>query len=123
MTFRDRLDEEDRLNAEVQRLNKLSVDLFNDLRESQFKVGDRDAEIERLKGENARLKQLNLMTDEQVVMALSAEIERLKDILDNEHAEMRIKNVLITECADALEKANPTDRYKTLIQRAREATK
>jgi hypothetical protein len=33
------------------------------------------------------------------------------------------KDKLLTECADALEKANPTDRYRDLIQRAREATK
>jgi predicted RNase H-like nuclease (RuvC/YqgF family) len=36
------------------------------------------SEIRELKAEIARLKQLNLMTDEQVVMDLKAEIEQLK---------------------------------------------
>ena len=78
-------------------------------------------EIERLKAENARLKQLNLMTDEQVVMDLKAKIAQLKAVLDNEHAEMRIKNVLITELTHAVEYYTPD--WQELLQRAREATK
>ena len=105
--------------------------------ESQL-LADKDAEIERLElklantrddsqdkdAEIARLKKWNLMTDEQVVMDLKAEIEQLKAILDNEHAEMRIKNVLITELADALEL--PFEEWidqSDLVQRAREATR
>jgi hypothetical protein len=39
---------------------------------------EKDVEIERLKAENVRLKQLNLMTDEQIVMDQEAEINQLK---------------------------------------------
>ena len=82
-------------------------------------------EIKRKDAELERLKQLNLMTDEQVVMDLKAEIERLKAILDNEHAEMRIKNVLITELAEwcSHDPESITDHGRALLQRAREATR
>ena len=52
-----------------------------------------------------------------------AEIERLKE--ENAHLAWRDKDQkqLITELCDALEKANPTDRYRKLLQRAREETK
>ena len=84
-----------------------------------FKEDLRDANAEI-----ARLKKWNLMTDEQVVMDLKAEIEQLTAILDNEHAEMRIKNVLITELADALDSWSQHSPITwTLIQRAREAAK
>ena len=111
-------------------------------------LAEKDAEIERLKAENARLKKWNLMTDEQVVMDLKAEIERLltkseKDkntlLVSLEASTKEIerwketalawreqtekRDHLIAELAETLEKANPTDRYKTLIQRAREVTK
>ena len=36
---------------------------------------------------------------------------------------LRERNELITELCDALQKANPTDRHKPLILRAREATR
>ena len=68
------------------------------------------------------VKKWNLMTDEQVVMDLKSEIERLKAILDNEQAEMRIKNVLITELCDALNHPN-LPLFSDLRRRAREATK
>jgi uncharacterized small protein (DUF1192 family) len=35
-------------------------------------------EIDKLKGEIARLKKLNLMTDDEVILDLKSEIERLK---------------------------------------------
>ena len=104
-----------------------------DLQEAFDIIADKlvkaDAEIERLKAENARLKKWNLMTDEQVVMDLKAEIERLQaeqikmfkayDAIEQKSVGQKS---LFAELAKALEKANP-DRYKTLIQRAREAIK
>jgi DNA repair exonuclease SbcCD ATPase subunit len=52
-------------------------------------IRTRDAEIERLKDKIRGLEKLNQMTDEEAVMELKAEIERLK--------------TLLTRAADALE--------------------
>jgi hypothetical protein len=41
------------------------------------------AEIERLTGENARLKKLNLMTDDELVLDLKSEINHLKTLLSH----------------------------------------
>jgi hypothetical protein len=80
------------------------------------------AEIERMLTKNEKEKNLLLtVLDKQ-----TTEIEQLKAILDNEHAEMRIKNVLITELADAMESIPATAHWDwsvKLIQRAREAGK
>jgi uncharacterized small protein (DUF1192 family) len=91
-------------------------------------ISDLDAEIERLKGENARLKQLNLMTDEQVVMDLKAEIERLKKVISLDAVAIGNKNRIITELCDALDAYTPDAeggyrKAKELIQHAREASK
>ena len=85
-------------DAEIERLE---LDLSNALGDGQ----DKDTEIERLK----------------------AEIERQKGVED-ELGRMLFKVIpekdqLITELCDALQKANPTDRHKPLILRAREATR
>jgi hypothetical protein len=82
------------------------------------------AEIERLKAENARLKQWNLMTDEQLVMDLKAEIKDQMALIE----ENNYQKQLITELCDALEKwadwntFNPGE-INRLIQRAREAAR
>jgi hypothetical protein len=43
----------------------------------------------------------------------------VKDVLAEKDAEIARLRALITELTDALLKANPTDRYRNLIQRAR----
>jgi hypothetical protein len=60
------------------RMEKMSQDFRPVIKEM---LAEKDAEIERLEAENARLKKWNLMTDEQVVMDLKAEIERMKKII------------------------------------------
>jgi hypothetical protein len=66
-------------------------------------LAEKDAEIERLKGESA-IKE-----------------SAIRDLC----AIARDKNALISELCDALETANPgwPDHYRSLLQRAREATK
>ena len=120
--------------------------------ESQL-LADKDAEIARLKGDLVeadsetahfrkkyqQLKKLNEMTDEQVVMDLKAEIERLKLVLADYEDADKFKNArlkeyysLITELANALAGMKPISssspiisemEKEKLIQRAREATK
>jgi chromosome segregation ATPase len=97
-------------DAEIGRLNKLSVDLFNDLRESQFKVGEKDAEIERLKAEIKDLLQQNAEWQKALVEAVEK------------------RDKLITELCEALEwyvpfSLEPRQKAGELLQRAREATK
>ena len=86
----------ERLKAQVKELSEAYQKAIGPIQPAK------DAEIERLRRENAQLKKWNMMTDEQVILDLKS---------------------LITELADTLVRANPTDRHKALIQRAREATK
>jgi hypothetical protein len=69
--------------------------------------------------ERDRLKQLNLMTDEQVVMDLKVEIERLKMRLGEARVEFICFKQLITELAKWADENTPPE----LLQRAREATR
>ena len=68
--------------------------------------------------------------ESEQVTAYRAEIERLKqgknilsDLLYKMEAKANNHEKLIIELCDALQKANPTDRHKPLILRAREATR
>jgi hypothetical protein len=66
------------------------------------------AEIERLTGENARLKKLNLMTDDELVLDLKSEINHLK--------------TLLTRAADALDgyySVVPSATAKQIIDKLR----
>jgi hypothetical protein len=89
----------------------------------------RDAEI-------ARLKKLNLMTDDQVVLELKEEIERLKasfktvnDLLNDRRQQNADQHKLIGQLADWLEvqaMEHMGSEYKEaldLIKRARETVK
>jgi predicted nuclease with TOPRIM domain len=73
----------------------------------QDQLKEKGAEIERLKDKIRGLEKLNQMTDEEVVMELKTEIERLKgqsrelaDLLSGTVAEWR---PLLLRAADALE--------------------
>jgi hypothetical protein len=92
----------------------------------QTKLEEKDAEI-------ARLKKWNLMTDEQVVLDLKAEIERLKSELETQTrlagkylARLCGARELITKLCDALEYwlkgqlASDTKEVDRLLQRARQ---
>ena len=59
--------------------------------------------------------------DDAKIQRLKAIVERQKVALDR-WGDAGLRE-LITELCDALEKANPTDRYRKLLQRAREETK
>ena len=69
-------------------------------------IQEKDAEIERLKRENAQLKKWALMTDEQVVMDLKALITELCEALEEEYGIL-----------------DQDKRPKNLLKRAREATR
>ena len=82
--------------------------------EAQKAISDKNAEIEQLKSKNEALQKWILMTDEEQVLELKAEIERLRK--------------LITELCDALAEYHqdydePSFAIDNLIQRAREAAK
>jgi hypothetical protein len=61
---------------------------------------EKDAEIDRLKDKICGLEKLNQMTDEEVVMELKSENDRLK--------------ALLTRAADALERVLPMKKYAWL---------
>jgi prephenate dehydrogenase len=80
----------------------------------------KDAEVERLKGQVKGLQEKGFH-DQVELLRLTGEMWKEIALAWQEQTEKRDK--LITELADALEKANPTDRYRTLIQRAKKATR
>ena len=97
-------------------------------------LAEKDAEIERLKAQVKELSEAYQKAIGPIQPAKDAEIERLKlalhhekqyaaDLITTLRCEAEDKDKLITELADTLVRANPTDRHKALIQRAREATK
>lgn len=130
--------------------------------ESQL-LADKDAEIERLKAlvkhwsdaaskyehKIVLLNKLNLMTDEQVVMDLKEQVERLKEVIASDKRDfrtlfedrkmdlqtIRMQKGLITELADALVYWQDATNYDDqtmearvqadlkLAQRAREVAK
>lgn len=101
----------DNAHKEIKRLNDLNLSLFNDLRESQFRVGDRDKEIEQLKNKVTELK--DFISSKNSYHAPNLKILKLKS--------------LITELADFLNK-KPCECWpemnaqSTLVKRAREAS-
>jgi hypothetical protein len=82
-------------------------------------LAEKDAEIERLLTKSEKDKNTLLVSLE----ASTKEIERWKETALAWREQTEKRDHLIAELAETLEKANPTDRYKTLIQRAREVTK
>ena len=83
-------------------------------------------QIESYRAEIARLKKWNLMTDEQVVMDLKAEIERLKaniiwlEARNKALTEMRLEDkACITRLCEALECHNLDHLQDDLIQQGR----